>query len=595
MDENENKIVIQTEAERDELLLRKGCKYAIVYTNCKSCGTQMRSTPKALLKGFLCRRCKISNTKKNASKEQKLEIQEKRKRTCIDKYGVDNVFKAEEIKAKSKETLQQLYEVTNARHLQLKSDYVKKADRTESAPEDTLVSTENLQDLKITKWDKRTDSQREEILEKRKATNLQKYGTEFAQQSEVVQSKYKANSLQKWGYPSPSNHPSIRAKVENTFKLKYGTKHPSKCYVYSNQVFDSSWELALWIYAEDHNITIEREPMCIPYTFDNVQHYYYPDFKYDNRLLELKGPQFFEDGKMINPFNRSLDTLMEAKHQCGLQNGVEFWSTKEILPILEYVNNKYTQDYIYLFLRTLPFPYPKMRNNSDLELIRFFHKSIYKAGRKGKLSPLQAWQNKDLIKKSALNRLKYVQNCTPEAVLQGFNVAKIAPKVSVFKPTLAERLIKTYLSEASVIVDPFSGFSGRMLGAYNCGKQYVGFDINAEHVEESNEIISYKGIHGTCSVQVQDLISFEGKNWSEVVNTYLFTCPPYGGKEHWNENNDEVEKSCDEWIDLCLEKHKGCKKYLFVVDQTEKYKDKIVEVINNKSHFGCNSEYVVLI
>lgn len=74
----------------------------------------------------------------------------------------------------------------------------------------------------------------------------------------------------------------------------------------------------------------------------------------------------------------------------------------------------------------------------------------------------------------------------------------------------------------------------------------------------------------------------------------LFTCPPYGGKEHWNENNDEIEKSCDEWIDICLEKY-DCKKYLFVVDKTEKYSHYIVEQIENKSHFGSNKELVLLI
>ena len=47
-------------------------------------------------------------------------------------------------------------------------------------------------------------------------------------------------------------------------------------------------------------------------------------------------------------------------------------------------------------------------------------------------------------------------------------------------------------------------------------------------------------------------------------------------------------------IDLCLKKHK-CKKYLFVVDKTEKYKNNIVEIIENKSHIGSNNEYVILI
>ena len=69
---------------------------------------------------------------------------------------------------------------------------------------------------------------------------------------------------------------------------------------------------------------------------------------------------------------------------------------------------------------------------------------------------------------------------------------------------------------------------------------------------------------------------------------------PICGKEHWNKDNDEIEKSCDEWINICLNKY-NCKKYLFVVDKTEKYKNNIIETLENKSHFGKNNEYVILI
>ena len=70
------------------------------------------------------------------------------------------------------------------------------------------------------------------------------------------------------------------------------------------------------------------------------------------------------------------------------------------------------------------------------------------------------------------------------------------------------------------------------------------------------------------------------------------TCPPYGNKEHWN--NNEVIKSCDDWIDECINRY-ICDYYLFVVDKTTKYHYNIVETIINKSHFGSNNEYVVLI
>ena len=92
------------------------------------------------------------------------------------------------------------------------------------------------------------------------------------------------------------------------------------------------------------------------------------------------------------------------------------------------------------------------------------------------------------------------------------------------------------------------------------------------------------------NIYVRDIL----KEFQTECYNALFTCPPYGGKEHWNENNDEVEKTCDEWIELCLNKF-DCQKYLFVVDQTIKYKENIVQCLEKNSHFGNRKEYVILI
>lgn len=383
-----------------------------------------------------------------------------------------------------------------------------------------------------------------------------------------------------------------RLEIQKSRTKEYWKEIRSKShhsYFYEGLDFDSSWELAVWIYAKDHSLGIEREPIMFEYEVNGKVKKYFPDFKLNEDLIEVKGDHFFKNGKMICPFDESLNDIYEAKHQCGLKNKVKFWTSKEMQDILKYVEDKYTKDYLELFKKDLSFPYPELSNQSnDFNIIRYFHKSLYKASRKGKLSPLQAWQDKDLIKKAALNRLKYVGRCTPKDVLQGFNVAKIAPKVSVFKPSLAEQLIKKYLDNYSTIFDPFSGFSGRLIGAANCRKAYTGQDINEEHVKESNEIIKYKN-YSNVQVSVQNILTDSEKEYE-----CLFTCPPYGGKEHWNENNDEVEKTCDEWIDICLQKYK-CKHYVFVVDKTEKYKDRITEVLENKSHLGISKEYVIFL
>lgn len=178
----------------------------------------------------------------------------------------------------------------------------------------------------------------------------------------------------------------------------------------------------------------------------------------------------------------------------------------------------------------------------------------------------------------------YSSRLSSQSIVDGFNVCKIAPKVSVFNPMSAKYLIKTYLNEFSEVFDPFSGFSGRMLGCCALGKKYVGQDINTKHVIESNRIIDYLRLD--ASVKEQDIFIDQGKY------ECLFTCPPYGLKEIWNEN--ETNYTCDMWISQCITRY-DCKKYLFVVDSSERYKDYIIGEITNSSHFGNRKEYIVLI
>lgn len=71
-------------------------------------------------------------------------------------------------------------------------------------------------------------------------------------------------------------------------------------------------------------------------------HYYFPDFEIDGKLVEIKGDCFFaEDGTACCPFDHSLDERYEAKRQCGLENGVEFWTSKDYSSMLAYFNDNY--------------------------------------------------------------------------------------------------------------------------------------------------------------------------------------------------------------------------------------------------------------
>ena len=91
-----------------------------------------------------------------------------------------------------------------------------------------------------------------------------------------------------------------------------------------------------------------------------------------------------------------------------------------------------------------------------------------------------------------------------------------------------------------------------------------------------------------CDVDIADACTSEGKY------ECLLTCSPYGNIEQW-EGVPSNGYSCDKWIDICL-KNYDCEKYVFVTDEKiSKYKEYVAEYLENTSHWGSNTECVVVI
>ena len=277
----------------------------------------------------------------------------------------------------------------------------------------------------------------------------------------------------------------------------------------------------------------------------------------------------------------------------------------------QYVENTFKE------LRSQPFPYPRYTDvelmkswdklqrmdptdkyHQDISLntrqgdriIQHFQHSIWHDHVNGELAPYDAWQDDDLLRDVIRNRIIYQTHLNQNKILQGFNIAKKAPKVSVFSAGRAKMIIARYLQEFDVIFDPFSGYSGRMLGTIACGKRYIGQDLSERHVRESNEIISFLrkyAVSFDAEVSQRDILESSGEY------PCLFTCPPYGTKEQWEDVPIDT-RTCDDWINECLSRFK-CQRYVFVVDSTQQYQDHIVAEISNKSHFSNAKEYVIKI
>lgn len=108
--------------------------------------------------------------------------QEKRKDTCIKKYGTDNPSKVEIFKEKRTSTMLERFGVENV-------------------------------------------FQSKECKEKIKQTNLENYGVEFISQSEQVKEKTRNTNLERYGFTSPAKSELVKNKTKQTCLERYGYEY----------------------------------------------------------------------------------------------------------------------------------------------------------------------------------------------------------------------------------------------------------------------------------------------------------------------------------------------------------------------------------
>ena len=142
----------------------------------------------------------------------------------------------------------------------------------------------------------------------------------------------------------------LHKKLLNLYGYEKSKQLISKCkkhrYFISGKYFDSIPEAAVYIYYTDNNIPIKQEPIVFNYIFNGKTYKYFPDFEIDGKLVEIKGDYFFKsDCTMCNPYNHEEDAKYEAKHQCGLKNNVEFWTSKDYSFAINYCVNKYGENW----------------------------------------------------------------------------------------------------------------------------------------------------------------------------------------------------------------------------------------------------------
>lgn len=264
------------------------------------------------------------NQKKSHSKDARQKASQTYKETCLNKYGVANYFETEECKIKSKKTKFDKYG-------DMYYNNVPKIQQTHIEKYGVKTKLENsiYRDEMVKKAIEKNPNFYKENAKKSSITKKEKYGNSTYNNS----NKNKATCLKKYGFTS-------YAQTEEFHKKKY------KKFEYDEKKFDSSYELVFYIYCKDKGLEIEQEPCKLEYEFEGKKHYYFPDFRVNGELVELKGKQFFKDGVLINPYDSEQDGLYKAKFECMKLHKVKIIT--EIKKYKEYVKNQYGEKFIEL-------------------------------------------------------------------------------------------------------------------------------------------------------------------------------------------------------------------------------------------------------
>lgn len=571
-----NAVFVDENTDLTKIPSTKTIKY-----ECQRCHNLVYGTLKAfkLKKTFLCKKCKTE-------------------KTCLLKYGSANMFASEKLKADR---------IAKNGGTWLSAECTQKMQNTKKDRYGDAHFTNREKSAKTFNEHKNDENFLKNIKAKTKRTCLSKYGVNHVANTDGWKKKHKHTNLEKYGNEWFFQSEYGKEKIKHSMMSKYGVEHPLQVNTFRTKAFSknvSAPERKLIEFLQNRKFEFIHQYDVNGKTFD------FAIFKNGKLeiIVEIDGVYFH--GLLEDANGKHSRGELDHERFRLVPDGVKFIVCDDIniekcfSEILKVFNVDY-DSWISSIIASLPadFPYPTYsdeRMKKDLEhlfkntynknanlglsIIHNYHKSIWHANREHMMSPVACWKDKNMLTKAVKNRIVYASSLSSQQIAKGFNISGIAKTVSVFNASLAKYIVETYLSAHDVVFDPFSGFSGRMLGVCAAGKRYIGQDMNEIHVKESNEIIQKFNLN--AQVTCDDVFHSTGKY------DCLFTCSPYHLKEQWNMK--ETDMSCDEWIDECVARF-NCKQYAFVVDETVKYKDNIAMSITNKSHFGSNDEYLILL
>lgn len=122
------------------------------------------------------------------------------------------------------------------------------------------------------------------------------------------------------------------------------------------------------------------------------------------------------------------------------------------------------------------------------------HKQRYRARYHKQCSVVEAFDDDRKLRRALAFQLKCGDPVTPHRLLNALSALHRSPLN--FPPTLARWLVDQYVPENGVVLDPCSGFGGRLLGtlASKQNAHYIGADIEPDNALANRELAALVGV-----------------------------------------------------------------------------------------------------
>lgn len=254
---------------------------------------------------------------------------ETRKRSCLDKYGVEHALQVNAIKAKQEQTTLDRFGVRNA----YQSDEIKQKIKQQNLDTYGVEFNSQRQDSRTAR--KNTFMERygvhspfllEEFRTKVRGRIKERHGVEYALQSPECMEKLKQTNLERYGVEYVPQHTETQRKIrKNTIRGSYKTKTIT---INNKEFVCMGYEPQVLQFLVDNGVDVESittdaiEP--IPYVHSGKNRRYFPDIYISKRntLLEVKSSFTYDTNRSVNLLKQT------ASSAAGFNHYIVIWSEK---------------------------------------------------------------------------------------------------------------------------------------------------------------------------------------------------------------------------------------------------------------------------